>query len=55
MTLAVYGHVFAETDGGARVSAEEAIRLARAGDVSVLCPPEAERPLAEEASRRENP
>jgi len=51
MTLSVYGHVFAEADGGARISAEEAIRLAleRAPDVSVLCPLEAERPVAEEA------
>jgi len=49
MSLSVYGHVFAEADGGARISAEEAIRLARASDVSVLCPLEAEPPVAEEA------
>jgi hypothetical protein len=51
MTLDTYAHVMADLDGCERVPAEVAIRAARAADVSVLCPPHPDGPVA----RPENP
>ena len=39
MTLDTYGHVIEEMRGAERVSAEDAIRAARAAHVSEKCPP----------------
>jgi hypothetical protein len=39
MTLDTYGHVIAELEGEGRVSADDAIRTARAAHVSEKCPP----------------
>jgi integrase len=44
MTLDTYAHVMADLDGADRVSAEAAIRAARAAEVSGKCPSEASTP-----------
>jgi hypothetical protein len=41
MTLATYAHLIADLDGGERLSAEAAIRVAREAEVSGKCPPQA--------------
>jgi integrase len=45
MTLSTYAHVMAEIEEGARLSAEDAIRAAREGNVSGKCPDQRERKL----------
>ena len=37
LTMRVYGHVIEELEDAPKLSAEDAIRAARATDVSVLC------------------
>ena len=40
LTMRTYGHVIDELEGSPSLSAEDAIRAARAANVSVLCPPQ---------------
>ena len=42
MTLDTYGHVMDEARGAEKVPAEDAIRAARAADVSGMCPHDGE-------------